>query len=385
MPESQPESPRPVQRSLDGVFQQEPNFLTRDLSLAITRGWQRWVSRAPTRQYELPLIPIVCASFALLPFDLCLRLVDQGSSWRGVAWMLIFAMLLSLLLLTAPWGWDRVKNLAGPIDRMLDVEGDQLGPDGASLDASSYRRHVSERLRLGRSHDLLCLADGLLSLAGTYFVSRQLPPGALGPVFYVYAALLGVLAFDSLRWMVRLPLIILRPLTSFRRLKVVIHSPATTPAVRDMASLAAHTAARASFALLIIGLWLLWEVFSGKPGGGPGLSHVQRLMIVNVPILIVSTVLVVYVTFVPQFWLSEVVRRQRDRILDELATELPAVAPTLLVDDPRADTVMQLYDKVADVTTGTTEIRVLVRRSIAVVAVLTPQLIAIGSKLLHLG
>jgi hypothetical protein len=366
------------------VLEDEPMMLTRDLSRAIERGWERWVERAFARPAGLPLIPIVCASFALLPLDLCLRLIDQGSSWRGVAWMSIFATLLSLLLWTAPWGWDRITKLAGPIDRMLDVEGDRPGPDGSSIDASSYVRHLSERLPLRKSHYLLCLADALASLAGTYFVSRQLPPGTFGPVFYVYAALLGVVVFDSLRSMVRLPLIILRPLTRFRRLTVVMHSPATTPAVRDMARLAADTAAKASFALLIIGLWLLWELFSGRPGGGPGLSHVQRLMLVDIPILIVSTVLVVYVTFVPQYWLSEVVRRQRDRILDELGAELPTRAPARLVDD-HAQKIMKLYDSIAGVTTGTSEIRVLVRRTIAVVAVLTPQLVAVGVKLLHLG
>jgi hypothetical protein len=125
-------------------------------------------------------------------------------------------------------------------------------------------------------------------------------------------------------------------------------------------------------------------VFSGKPYHGSGLSYVERLALVDLGPLIVSAAVVIYVTFVPQYWLSEIVGKQRDRILDELSAELPEAGPANLLSDD-TQKVISLYDRIANTSTDTTEARVVIRRIVAVVAVLAPQLIAVGAKLLHIG
>ena len=88
--------------------------------------------------------------------------------------------------------------------------------------------------------------------------------------------------------------------------------------------------------------------------------------------------------FIPQFWLAEIVRIQRDRLLDELSPELPQARPIKLVSS-HAQNVMKLYDTIADATTDTPDVSVIVRCVVAVIAVLAPQLVAAGAKLLHLG
>ena len=374
-----------VQPCFRAAFEEEPLILTRNLALGITATWRRWGLRSGSdEQTELSYPPLLLLSFLPLAIDVCLRLVHQGSSWRGFAWMVIAATLLSLLLVTAPWAWQRIGQLAGPLDRMLEGRDSQAEANGCSHDAVRYLGGVTDRLRLRRSHYFVCLVVALGALAGTYVASRQLPHGTFGPVFYAYAAVLGGLGADSLRWMLRLPLILLQPLTRVPRLRVVMHSPATTPAIREMAQLAAETAARASLGLFIVGLWLLWEVFSGKPYHGSGLSYVERLALVDLGPLIVSAAVVIYVTFVPQYWLSEIVGKQRDRILDELCAELPEAGPANLLSDD-TQKVISLYDRIANTSTDTTEARVVIRRIVAVVAVLAPQLIAVGAKLLHIG
>lgn len=375
---------RSVEPSLRTAFDEKPLILTRNLALGITARWRRWAVRGGMdARVELSYTPLLLVSFMPLVLDLCLRLVHHGSSWRGLAWIVMAATLLSVLLMTAPWAWQRTTELAGPLDRMLGGR-DGSAAAGWSDDAVQYLGRVNERLPLGKSHYLVCLLGTLGALAGTYFGSRQLPRGTFGPVFYVYAAVLGGLAVDSLRWMLRLPLILVEPLTRVRRLRVVMHSPTTTPAIRDMAQLAADTAARAGLALFVVGLWLLWEVFSGKPDHGPGLTYVERLALVDLGPLVASAAVVSYITFVPQYWLSEIVRRQRDRILDELSVELPESGPANLLSDD-AQKVISLYDKVAATTTDTAEARVMARRVLAVIAVLAPQLVAVGVKLLHIG
>jgi hypothetical protein len=100
--------------------------------------------------------------------------------------------------------------------------------------------------------------------------------------------------------------------------------------------------------------------------------------------LLVSAALVIYVTFIPQFWLAEIVRVQRDRLLDELSHDLPQADPAKLLSDD-AQSLMKLYDTIADTSTDTATVRVMVRRVLAVIAVLAPQIVAAGAKLLHIG
>jgi hypothetical protein len=93
---------------------------------------------------------------------------------------------------------------------------------------------------------------------------------------------------------------------------------------------------------------------------------------------------VIYVTLVPQLWLSQIVERQRDRILDELALSLPAKGPANLLSDGTAK-VMALYEKLAESSAETTAARVIIRRMLAILGILLSQLLAVGAKLLKLG
>jgi hypothetical protein len=57
---------------------------------------------------------------------------------------------------------------------------------------------------------------------------------------------------------------------------------------------------------------------------------------------------------------------------------------TISVLSPDTQRVMDLYDRIASVSTETEQARVIARRTLAVVTVLLPQIIAVGAKLLHL-
>jgi hypothetical protein len=246
----------------------------------------------------------------------------------------------------------------------------------------AYLTGVAEHFPLGRSHYAVCLLGSAAALVGTYLASKQLPHVTFGPAYYVNIAVLGCLAVDSLRWMVRVPMILVRPLIKVRRLRVVMHSPTTTPAIRDMAELFEQTAFRAGVALFVLGLWLLWEIFSARTHHSLDASYLGELGLLGLGPLVVSAALVIYVTFIPQLWLAQIVQVQRDRLLDELSLELPQAEPTSLLSD-QAQKVMQLYNTIADTSTDTAQLRVIVRRVLAVIAVLAPQLVAAGAKLLH--
>ncbi len=362
-------------------------MLTRRFAFWLNDFWRALFPRLrPAPVGSVDWRPCVFVAFLPLGLDLCLRAVGEGSTWRALAWMGIAATLLSVLLSSAPWGWHSVRDLAPRIDTMLAVAPvhSESATAQAQTEQDAYLTSVAERLPLQRSHYAVCLLGSVAALVGTYLASRQLPHVTFGPAYYINIAVLGCLAVDSLRWMVRIPMILVQPLTKVRRLRVVMHSPTTTPAIREMGELFQETASRAGLALFVLGLWLLWEVFSARTHHGLDAGYVGELGLLGLGPLIFSAALVIYVTFIPQFWLAEVVGLQRDRLLDELSTELPQAGPTNLLSE-HAGNVMKLYDTIADTSTDTSEMRVMVRRVLAVIAVLTPQIVAAGTKLLHLG
>jgi hypothetical protein len=373
--------------SVERLTAREPLMVSRQLAFWLNDLWRAVFPRLrPAPEGSVDWRPCAFVAFLPVALDLCLRAVGEGSSWRALAWMTMAATLLTVLLISAPWGWNSVTDLASQIDGMLDVQPDASDPAGADAQAErdAYLTSVAERLPLHRSHYVVCLLGSVAALVGTYFASRQLPHVTLGPAYYVNVAVLGCLAVDSLRWMVRVPLILVLPLIRVRQLRVVMHSPTTTPAIREMGQLFEQTAFRAGVALFALGLWLLWEVSSARSHHGLGAGYVAELGLLGLGPLIVSATLVIYVTFIPQFWLAEIVRVQRNRLLDELSPQLPQADPSSLLSD-HAQAVMKLYDTIADASTDTAQMRVIVRRVLAVIAVLAPQLVASGAKLLHLG
>jgi hypothetical protein len=372
--------------SLAAVLADRQLSVTHDVTVRLNAAWRRWLPALSSQSSEVAWLPVVIVASLPLLLDVCLRLADDGSSWRGLVWMGMSAAFLSLLLLTPLWAVEWVRRLVVPVDAMLRTDAANAPSEAMSYspEAMQFLVKTRQRLHLGRSHYALCLMGALGAFAGNLYASRQLPHGTLGPVFNVYAGAIGFVAVDSFRWMLRFPSILIQPLTSFTRLRVVMHSPVTTPGIRAMARFAADAAARANVGLFLVGLGLLWEVFSGAPHHGAGVSRVERLALVDLGPLALTAVVVVYVTFVPQHWLSQVADRQRDRILDELLDELPpSGAVTLLSDEPQK--VMDLYDRIAAASTETAEVRVLVRRLLGAVVVLLPQLIAVGAKVLHVG
>lgn len=373
--------------SLEWLTDRPPLMVTRQFAFWLNHRWRVMFPRLrPAAQGSVDWRPCMFVAFLPIGLDLCLRIVDAGSSWRALAWMAIAATLLTVLLICAPWGWNSVTELAPEIDAMLDAAPGQSEPSTGEADSErdAYLTTVAERLPLHSSHYAMCVFWSLAALAGTYLASKQLPHVTFGPAYYLNIAVLGCLGFDSLRWMVRVPMILVRPLIKVRRLRVVMHSPTTTPAIREMAQLFEETAFRAGAALFVLGLWLLWEVFSARSHNGLDAGYVAELGLLGLGPLVVSAALVIYVTFIPQFWVAEIVRVQRDRLLDELSSELPQADPVKLLSDD-AQSVMKLYDTIADTSTDTAAVRVVIRRVLAVIAVLAPQLVAAGAKLLHLG
>jgi hypothetical protein len=249
-------------------------------------------------------------------------------------------------------------------------------------DRDEYVRTVARRLHLGRTHCLVCALGASAGLIGSYLASGHLPDGTFGVGYHTGIALLDFLAGDTLRWLVRAPLILLRPLTKTSPLRVVMHAPAWTPAIREMGQLAAETTVRAAVGFFLFGLPLVWAAVSAKSAeGGSHPTHSEWISLLSIAPLVISALTVAYLTFVPQRWLSTIIERERNRVLDELASTLPEQGPDKLLTDVQTKT-MALYDAVGGASTATAEGRVIPRRALLVVGALLPQLYVLSLKLL---
>ena len=347
---------------------EQPLIVTRELAAAASRLLTGIGGSTPPDWAP----PVLVAAIPLL-LDLILRPFGAGSAWRAFAWMVAGAVLNVALLGSSTWGWRRVQRLGKPIDRMLPCE-----------KRAAYAASVAQKLHLGPGHYLLCVGGAAVGAVGSYFASKHLPPDTFGPAYYLGIALLGFLAADTLRWLVRAPLILLRPLTRVTPLRVVMHAPAMTPAIREMGDLAAETAIRAAFGFFLFGLPLVWAALSAKHSPhGHHPSHAEWIGILSLAPLAISAATVAYVTFVPQRWLSTIIQTERNRVLDELAATLPEQGADKLLTDVPTRT-MALYNEVATATTATAEGRVIFRRALVFVGALLPQLYTLAIKLLHL-
>jgi hypothetical protein len=316
------------------------------------------------------------AALASVPFllDLLLRLFGEGSSWKGLVWNAMGAFLSAALLLGALWGWPQVRALAAPIESLFALSGDDLVAERVA-----YLGGVRRRLPVGRLHYLLCAAVALVGAGVAAYGSTQIPRHTTGPAYFLAVGVLGALGTDAVVWMLRTPLILVRPLAGVAKLRVVMHAPATTPAIRKMGDLATQTAVRCGIGFFLFGLPALWAVFSAKHGGHH-ISHEARLALLGVVPLAVTAAVASYVLFVPQLWLSRIVTRQRDRIVEEVGARLPSDDPLSLLESgnkAKAD----LYDRLAS---SEAESKT-VRKVVALLAVVLPQAIGVAGKLLKIG
>lgn len=147
--------------NVDEVVDQHPLLITRQIAFWLNDIWHGVFPRlASEPEGSIDWRPCVLVAFLPVALDICLRMVSTGSSWRATAWMSIAATLLTVLLVSAPWGWDSVKDLAGRIDAMLDVDTDQSEASAdAQADRDEYVATVAERLPLRRSHYVVCRSD----------------------------------------------------------------------------------------------------------------------------------------------------------------------------------------------------------------------------------
>jgi hypothetical protein len=155
------------------------------------------------------------------------------------------------------------------------------------------------------------------------------------PAYYVAIALAGFFGADVVHWLLRAPWL-LRRLYRYPKLCVNPLAPVDTPAVRELSALLTWTSVEAAGGVLLFAAPLLWIVLTA--GGDQQLA--LGLLCVGPGLVALGTL--AYVTYMPEWWLSKIVGREQNRILNELVIGTP---PEDLV--PELDGKIALYEKIA--------------------------------------
>lgn len=277
----------------------------RVLSIRFSRQLAYWSSKLLRRKisetwmvlFVSLLAPLV--NLLLLPFGLA----GKGAT---MIWLSYFAILNCCLLLFPKIAWSNLIKMSDSVDDMLDSE----------TQRSEYISWMSRRLNLPNQTLLSVLGGvaGILAIAiFTPFLSKILEIRIASYVSVIITASLGL---NAVYWIWGVPLQLYK-LFQFESLKLTWNNPSGSPGIRDQSRLLGYSAILSAIGLVLFVTPLLWVNFSVHPNS-------VYTSLINTIAFIASTGTVIFIAISPQYWLSAIVYREKNKILDQLSKEIVA-------------------------------------------------------------
>jgi hypothetical protein len=309
-------------------------------------------------------------------------LAGNGPSGAAWGWIATYSVLTLWLFASARWTFKRLLAVGPAVDQMF-FHRDEAEPVASWLELQKrwWWRRAFWLLLAG-----VIVAVGVISAIRVdhhHLVNGapQLPEA--GTAWFAAIGLTLFWAVDTVSWLVRIPLLV-RRLQGAVRLRVIIHAPVTTQGIRELSKFLTFVAMLSAVGLFLFAVPVVWSVLLGLHHAGSQIGHRYprpwNLVWLSALPLALTLGLNIYVTFISQWWLSQVVEKQRDRLLDEVAAALPDRDPPLLMDDDYQRR-RALYDLIAGASTQTVEGRAIFHRAALIVASVTPYLSLLAKRL----
>lgn len=241
---------------------------------------------------------------ALFPFMLDLPFSFLNFNTTGIAlnWVLFYTLLTFCLLKFSQDSWLALMQLTDSINELLPTDFDR------NLIKDQINRHLNFNGQVVAS--IICSVVGTSALIYlSPFFSQYL---RLGFASYFQVCLNAFLGMNAIYWFWLGPLYNYR-LKSIGDLSLCWYSPTDTPAISGLSTLLANCAIKS-----IIGLILtLFPLF----------YYINK--IANHQIIYISTFLfslsisaVISISFFPQYWLVQIVKKQKQKILAQLRLDI---------------------------------------------------------------
>lgn len=349
---------------------------------------------------------IVCAAYLLLVLAVVLVSagLDLGPRHAAWGWIAVYVLLVSFAFGAAVWAFEQIGSLAKPLDALLaDQEsrarivswinrrhglGVQLGMGvlvaGFGVAAAYIAHHQHFTTTLCRQ--VLTSSGHAGQCIGPHLVRHSWMPDAGGSL-YVITALTLICVTTVMTWLMRIPLIV-RQLVQIRtQLTVVQHSPATTPAFRELSSFMGGLGIASAIGFVLFAIPLCWATILALSHAVTPCVHSQAIhcsrpwgLLWLSAIPLVGTVLVnIFVTVISQLWLTSAVAAQRNLVLDKLAGAhgLLVLADSQSLDDDQTRW-RELYDAVAAAPVQPPDAQTVLRKTVLILSGAIPSLLLLA-------
>ncbi|MHB8776673.1 MAG: hypothetical protein ACYC6R_02785 [Anaerolineales bacterium] len=271
------------------------------LSIWLIRGLAYRLSRIVRRKVSVNWAIVL---LSLSPLIINLLVYPFGLSCKGItsAWLL-YLVLLNYCLFEFPKNtWSRLIAISDLVDEMLETDENKR----------QYIAWMKWRLSL-RTQVLLSILGGITGIVAT---TSAIPLLTGTSVFYVafYMSLLitGALGINAVYWLWGVPLQI-RRLSQFSSLRLTWNNPVGTPGIRAQSQLLGFSAVLSAIGVVLFVTPILWAYLS---------THSIPRGFVNSIAFAASLGTVLFVAVSPQYWLSAIVYREKNKILDQLGKEI---------------------------------------------------------------
>lgn len=344
------------------------------LTVRLLDATTRLVRRGPLKAHDSQARALALLLIASLPAMIYLLGLAgspllPGARLRGPAlvWCFVYVVLVAALLVGASVIASGLERLAASIRSLLPEE----------ADVEPLRRLLDVELK-PRRQAAMCVVLALFGTgAAAAAFSLYWPSGGHtwsyeqpGAMWYAVLFVAGLFAVDGVSWVVRLPFIA-STLCRAERLNVILHAPGQTGGILALSSFYSVAASFAAVGFVLFSLPFAWAGLVVRKQGFESF---------DVPFVLAVFVTVLWIALSPQWQLSRVTRRERERIGDELARRLPQNPLELL--NPAQARLRQLYDEIAGTTVATVQGRAALKEASKVLAAVTPLAIAVLKKTL---
>jgi hypothetical protein len=248
-----------------------------------------------------------CVQYALAFSPILLNIffyrLDYYCSGEAHFWLFLFSILNLCLLRFPEIAWLKLVRISDEIDSLAVNRINS----GCLIEWMGTRLATTKQLILSFFSVCLCLIT-------LYFIKPLLEPRIeINVASYFAVFITSFLGLSSVYWIWNIPLLV-RKIHSFSAWKVRWHSPATTPGIKGLSDLLGSSALMTAIGMFLTETPLLYCCVYISPS--------IPLLFITASSAIITSGTFLFILIFPQYWLSEIVKKSKISILNDLNIEI---------------------------------------------------------------
>ncbi len=299
--------------------------------------------------------------WALLPLavNLILAPFGLGCAGKDLIWLAYGGIMIVLLLVFPRLAWTRLIKLSDQVDDLL-LTNDQRKE---FIHVWSYN-NFSFRLQA-----VLTAVGGVIGMVVMVVVAPLLQ-AAVGftAAFYLAIFIVGGLGVNAGFWLWMVPFNF-RWLFRFKQLKVVWNNPAKTPSIREASRLF-------GFIAILGAIGLIWLTIPIIYVDVAAFSDTWIAYAVKAIEFTISVGSVAFIAVLPQYWLSSLVAKEKNKILSRMSDEIHALYERKDIEEsqkwPLLESKNNVYQAINATSNSVIDLSTVLKYTLAVISTALP-------------